>query len=46
MPDFNIGGVSIKQIVMKDASSIVKNKEIFEKAQRREKEKSMDWFKL
>ena len=44
--ELKVGGVPIKTIAMKDASSIVKNKEIFDKAQRRDKEKSVDWFTL
>ena len=47
LPDFKVGGISIKQIAMKDASSIAKNKEIFEKAQHKnDKDKSMDWHTL
>ena len=32
LADLRVGGVSIKNVAMKDASSIVKNKDIFEKA--------------
>jgi len=44
LAEFKVGGVSMMHIGMKEASTIVKNKEIFDRAQRREK--SVDWNKL
>ena len=46
LSELKVGGVPIMPIAMKEASTIVKNKEIFDKAQRRDKEKSVDWYTL
>ena len=50
MPELKIGGVAIKSNAVKDISQLVKNKEIFDKAQKRNQtvddssQKQGDWF--